>query len=52
MLTLSHNKIKYVLLAMQWKILIVMSEIISSNTTDQSLWRNNKNSYSGQMVLV
>ena len=37
---------------MQWKSLVVMSAITLSNTNDQSLWRNNKNSNSGQMILV
>ena len=43
---------KNVSLAMQWKIWVVMSANALSNTTDQSLWRNNKNNNSGQMVLV
>ena len=51
-LTLSHNKIKYVLLVMQRKNLIVMSAMTLSNTTGQNLWRNNKNSNSDQMALV
>ena len=37
---------------MQWKILVVMPAITLYNTTDQILWRNNKNNNSDQMVLV
>ena len=37
---------------MQWQILIMIYVIILSNTTDQSLWRNNKNTKSDQLVFV
>ena len=37
---------------MQWQILITIYVIILSNTTGQSLYRNNKNTKSDQLVLV
>ena len=37
---------------MQWQILIMIYVIISPNTTGQSLWRDNKNTKSDQLVLV
>ena len=45
-LTLSHNKVKNVLLLMQWKILILLPGTALSNANGQSLWWNNKNSNS------
>ena len=37
------NRTKYVLIAMQWQILIIMYIITLFNTASQSLWRNDKN---------